>query len=79
MVCVGWVGGLEALIFHELGVEMVCVGWVGGLSTLIFHELGVEMVCSRISVAILVPGDAPVYNLCSFSAPVFLPGYGKPP
>ena len=45
MVCVGWVGGLEALIFHELGVEMVCVGWVGGLSTSIFHELGVEMAC----------------------------------
>ena len=38
--CVGWVGGLEALIFHELGVEMVCVGWVGGLEDLMFHELG---------------------------------------
>ena len=35
MVCVGWVGGLEALICHELGVEMVCVGWDGGLSTLL--------------------------------------------
>jgi len=32
-----------------------------------------------ISVAILVPGDAPVHNLCPFSASVFLPGYGKPP
>ena len=30
-----------------------------------------EMVCCRISVAILLPGDAPVHNLCFFSSAVF--------